>query len=215
MKYNYFLLIVFILFSLCLTEETNSTKDDKEDPSMKLAELEEKLGKTESTLGDSPEELAKKRKENEKKFLETVHGILKDLGLEDTSKITREQFKTVFGKIFEKGKKEKSKGEAKKEDLAILQKFANQIFENLVSKDQDYIDVDKILDYFQPKRIIDALKTTLKALGLHSLVDALEGPLTEALEKSMYDSDNNNNNTNSNSVAGNDKNKTEEKNADL
>ena len=64
-------------------------------------------------------------------------------------------------------------------------------------------------------RIIDALKTTLKALGLHSLVDALEGPLTEALEKSMYDSDNNNNNTNSNSVAGNDKNKTEEKNEDL
>jgi hypothetical protein len=207
MKYISFSLILFILFSVYLCAQTSNTDDKKEDPSIQLSEIEEKYGKNMSTLEDSPEELEKRRKENEKKFKELIQEILKELGLENTSKITREEFKKIFEKILEKDKtdKDKDRAEKKKGDLSLLTGFAEQIFDNIVSKDQEYIDVDKIMDYFQPKNILNALKVALKAVGLDSLVDALEGPLTEALESSLFSDDNGDQN----------KTKTEEKNADL
>lgn len=207
MKCISFSLILFILFSVYLSAQMSNTDDKKEDPSVQMSEIEEKLGKTMSTSEDSPEELEKRRKENEKKFKELIQEILKDLGLENTSKITREEFKKIFEKILEKDKKDKDKGETKKEDLSLLTGFAEQIFDNIVSKDQEYIDVDKIMDFFQPKNILNALKVALKAVGLDSLVDALEKPLTEALESSLFSDDNN--------TQIKTKNITEEKNADL
>ena len=175
-------LILFILFSLYLSQEANTTKNGKEDPSVKIAELEEKFGKSQSTIEDSPDELAKKREENEKHFYEQINQALKDLGIENTKIITRDQFKKIFMKLLESDKdKERNKTEEKEEDLTLIRGLADQIFDNLISKDKDYIEVDKIMEYFQPQNIINALKAILKGLGLDSLVEAFSEPLMEAL----------------------------------
>ncbi len=182
MKIFIFSLILFILFSLYLSQEANTTKNGKEDPSVKIAELEEKFGKSQSTIEDSPDELAKKREENEKHFYEQINQALKDLGIENTKIITRDQFKKIFMKLLESDKdKEKNKAEEKEEDLTLIRGLADQICDNLISKDKDYIEVDKIMEYFQPQNIINALKAILKGLGLDSLVEAFSEPLMEAL----------------------------------
>ena len=54
MKDLNFLLIVFFLFSLYICQKEKNTNNQVEDTSIKLAELEEKLGKTQSKLKDSP-----------------------------------------------------------------------------------------------------------------------------------------------------------------
>ena len=187
MKFFIFSLILFILFSLYLSQETNTTKNDTEDSSIKIAELEEKFGKSQSTFEDSPDEIAKRREENEKLFYEQINQALKDLGIENTKIITRDQFKHIFMKLLEGDKdKEKNKTEEKEEDLTLLRGFADQIFDNLISKDKDYIEVDKIMEYFQPQNIINALKVILKGLGLDSLVEAFSEPLMEALGSSLF-----------------------------
>lgn len=187
MKFFIFSLILFILFSLYLSQETNTTKNGTEDSSIKIAELEEKFGKSQSTFEDSPDEIAKRREENEKLFYEQINQALKDLGIENTKIITRDQFKHIFMKLLEGDKdKEKNKTEEKEEDLTLLRGFADQIFDNLISKDKDYIEVDKIMEYFQPQNIINALKVILKGLGLDSLVEAFSEPLMEALGSSLF-----------------------------
>ena len=187
MKFFIFSLILFILFSLYLSQETNTTKNGTEDSSIKIAELEEKFGKSQSSFEDSPDEIAKRREENEKLFYEQINQALKDLGIENTKIITRDQFKHIFMKLLEGDKdKEKNKTEEKEEDLTLLRGFADQIFDNLISKDKDYIEVDKIMEYFQPQNIINALKVILKGLGLDSLVEAFSEPLMEALGSSLF-----------------------------
>ena len=62
MKYLNFLVIVFFLFSLYICQKEKNTNNQVEDTSIKLAELEEKLGKTQSKLKDSPEEIQKKKR---------------------------------------------------------------------------------------------------------------------------------------------------------
>lgn len=187
MKFFIFSLILFILFSLYLSQETNTTKNGTEDSSIKIAELEEKFGKSQSTFEDSPDEIAKRREENKKLFYEQINQALKDLGIENTKIITRDQFKHIFMKLLEGDKdKEKNKTEEKEEDLTLLRGFADQIFDNLISKDKDYIEVDKIMEYFQPQNIINALKVILKGLGLDSLVEAFSEPLMEALGSSLF-----------------------------
>ena len=182
MKIFIFSLILFILFSLYLNNEENTTKNGTEDPSVKIAELEEKFGKSQSTIEDSPDELAKKREENEKHFYEQINQALKDLGIENTKIITRDQIKKIFMKLLESDKdKEKNKTEEKEEDLTLIRGLADQIFDNLIKKNKDYIEVDKIMEYFQPQNIINALKAILKGLGLDSLVEAFSEPLMEAL----------------------------------
>ena len=190
MKFFSFYIIIIILFSLYLCEDSNSDKNNTKDPSINFADLEEKYGKTQSTLEDSPEELQKKREQNEKKFKEQIAQCLKELGLENTKTITREQFKSLFLKLFEtilkseKDKKEKEKKEDEEEkksggDLNILNGFAVQIFENIIDKDNDAFEVDKISEYFEPKNIIKALKNIFKAFGLDSLIDSLADSLED------------------------------------
>ena len=200
MKFFSFYIIIIILFSLYLCEDSNSDKNNTKDPSINFADLEEKYGKTQSTLEDSPEELQKKREQNEKKFKEQIAQCLKELGLENTKTITREQFKSLFLKLFEtilkseKDKKEKEKDNEKEKekekkedeeekksggDLNILNGFAVQIFENIIDKDNDAFEVDKISEYFEPKNIIKALKNIFKAFGLDSLIDSLADSLED------------------------------------
>lgn len=217
MKYLNFILIIFFFFSLLFCEDTNNINDTVEDPSIKLAELEEKFGKTQSKLKDSPEEIQKRREENDRKFKEKIKKCLKELGLENEKIITKEQLKQLFFKLLdneekkEDVKKDGENTEKKAKDLDLIKKFANKIFESLISKDLETIEVEKIPDLFDTKSFLNALKVILKAYGLDSLIDILSGPIMESFGYSF-------NNKNENSTDSTEKNSTnnkEEKNADL
>ena len=216
------ILILFICgFSLIECQDKNNAKNKTDDPSIKLAEFEEKFGKTESSINDSPEELRRKREENDKKTKERLLKYLKDLGLENSTKITREQFKKIFLLFLEsEQKKEEDESKEKKsdEDLSIIKGFSNQLFDSIVPKDIEFIEVDKIMDFFQPQNIISALREILKPFGLESIIDAISDRLTEYLEKiSSAGSKNNTNITsteNFNKTNSNNNTNTE-KNSDL
>ena len=216
MKYFIFSFLIIILTSFYICEEINDQKNNTKDPSLKLADIEEQYGKTQSTINDSPEALQKKREENDRKFRAQLAQSLKELGLEKEKTISREQFKSIFSKLFDmalkedKEKKQKEKNETKKEDgkkssedLNLLKGLANQIFDGLVGKDVQEIQVDEIMNYFEPKNIIKALKNVFKAFGLESIIDALSDTLNEAFESFPS----------SNKTSSNDTNK--EKNTDL
>ena len=49
------------------------------------------------------------------------------------------------------------KGEEKSKNYGLIKKFANQIFKNLISKDLETIEVEKIASLFKPKNFLNAL----------------------------------------------------------
>ena len=55
-------------------------------------------------------------------------------------------------------KKMIKKGEEKSKNYGLIKKFANQIFKNLISKDLETIEGEKITDLFEPKNFLNALK---------------------------------------------------------
>ena len=207
MKYFIFSLLIIFLISSYICEEINDNKNSKKDPSLTLADLEEKYGKNQSTLSDSPEELQRKREENDKKLRAQLDQLLEELGLGKEKTISREQFKTIFSKLFDmalkedKDKKQKEKDDDKEgsktssEDLNLIKGLANQIFDSLVGKNVQEIQVDKIMDYFEPKNIIKALKDIFKAFGLESIIDALSDTLNEAFDSFPSSNQTNNNDT--------------------
>ncbi len=223
---NFSFLIILFFFSLySCQQEANDSQNETEDISIKVADLEEKLGKSQSKPEDSPEELKKRREENEKKFDAQVKGILKDLGLENVKTITRKQFKSLFNKLLEGPSKESEGGDKKddisSEDLGIMKSFANQIFEYLIKEDVEVIELDKIGEYLNPVNILNALKELLKGLGLDALVDVLSGPLIEAFGLGGNNKTNstnnilNNNDTFIDNNITNNNNTKEENNSDL
>ena len=182
MKYCFYLLIIVFLFYLSLCEETKNQ-----------TETEEKLGKT-------PEEIKKKREENERKLREQIKRLLKEFGLENAKTITKEQFKNIFVKMLEESIDDEK-------DSTRLKGFIDLIFYNLISDDMKEIEVDKIMDIFDPENIINALKNLLKTMGLESLLEPISAPLLEAFGGES-------NKTNDTLNANNTNNK-EEKHSDL
>ena len=122
--------------------------------------------------------------------------------IEDTKIITREQFKTIFFKLFEYGSKEllnDVEKEGKKIILPLNKEYINKIFNNLIKEETKEIFLDKIIDYFEPNNILFALKDTLNLIGLDKAIESIKEELIidkNALEEKI-------------------KNKESEKNTDL
>ena len=196
MKYFHFLIIIF-LFPFYLCKETNIINNkEEEDPSINKDDLEEKEVNIDSKKENLFEKKKKTVEENDKKFKEKVFNMLKELGLENKKKITTEQFKKLFFKLLEveqkKEKDEKNEDNLDNdESMFLFRGFANQIFDQLVDPKIKNIEVDKIFDYLDPKKMLDALKEILKEYGMEKLIDTFSGPLLESFPNSFSENDNN------------------------
>ena len=150
MKFIYLLFLILSL-SQC-EEETNSTYDEEY---IKMIQL---------------------RNENNKIFNETLKQTLKEMKLENSTKITIEQFKIVFMKLLNLGKKETN---YKEEDD---KEYREQLFNNLIPKDSDGIEVDNIFALFEPKAIVKSLKKIELALGKYNKIEMFSDGIKKELK---------------------------------
>ena len=123
------------------------------------------------------QKMVKQREENNKKFNETLMQALKEMNLETATKLTKEQFKPIFMKLFKLGKTETN---YKEEDDET---FRNHIFNNLLPKDIDEIEVDKIFRYFEPINILSYMKKIELSLGKYDKIDFLTENLRNAINE--------------------------------
>ena len=150
MKFIYLLFLILSL-SQC-EEETNSTYDEEY---IKMIQL---------------------RNENNKIFNETLKQTLKEMKLENSTKITIDQFKIVFMKLLNLGKKETN---YKEEDD---KEYREQLFKNLITKDSDGIEVDNIFELFEPKVIVKSLKKIELALGKYNKIEMFSDGIKKELK---------------------------------
>ena len=183
MKFFNLLLFFFLLSSIYLCQETNNIKQDMSGDGS---------NSTENLDGQNQQEvfgeLRKLREENNKKFKEKINEYLKELKLENKKKISREEFKKIFFKLFDFGEQEvmndaikEEKKDDKKVEIQSNKEYKEKLFNNLVKEKQKEIEVDKILRYFEPAKVLFALKDTLNVIGLDSSVDSLSDTLMDAL----------------------------------
>ena len=137
-------------------------------------------------------ELKKKREDNNKKFREKINEYLKELKLDNAKTINREQFKNIFFKLFEFGAKELKNEEENNEKIDLNKDYIDKIFNNLINKDVKEIEINKIIEYFEPSNILFALKDTFKIIGLDSAVDNLSDSIMKTLN--AFDEKNKKNN---------------------
>ena len=123
------------------------------------------------------QKMVKQREENNKIFNETLLQALKEMNLETATKLTKEQFKPIFMKLFKLGKTETN---YKEEDDET---FRNHIFNNLLPKDSDEIEVDKIFKYFEPINILTFMKKIELSLGKYDKIDFLTENLRKAINE--------------------------------
>ena len=187
MKIIAFLLFFSLLLSFYLcTEETSSEQDSNENNSISdETQVEIKAKEDEFNL-------RKMRRENNRKFKQKIKEYIKDFDLENNNKITRDQFKTVFLRLYDFGGKEfqtefenEGKNAEKKINPKIDKIYAEKIFDNLVDRNIKEIDVDEIFGFFEPRNIIFAMKDTLSLLGMEKEVDSL----LESIKKDIKDLD--------------------------
>jgi hypothetical protein len=181
-------IFTFLLFSSLLlsfyfcSEETSSEQDSNENNSITdETQLEMKAKEEELNL-------RKIRRENNRKFKQKIKEYIKDFDLENKNIITRDQFKTVFLRLYDFGGKELQtefenggKNTEKKINPKIDKIYAEKIFDNLVDKNIKEIDVDEIFGFFEPRNIIFSMKDTLTLLGMEKEVDSL----SESIKKDI------------------------------
>ena len=153
MKFIY-VIYFFLLISLYLCEEDNKIECDEQ-----------------------CQKMVKQREENNKIFNETLMQALKEMNLETATILTKEQFKPIFMKLFKLGKTETN---YKEEDDET---FRNHIFNNLLPKDSDEIEVDKIFKYFEPINILTFMKKIELSLGKYDKIDFLTENLRKAINE--------------------------------
>ena len=184
MKIFTFLLFSSLLLSFYLcSEETSSERDSNENNSITdETQLEMKAKEEELNL-------RKIRRENNRKFKQKIKEYIKDFDLENKNIITRDQFKTVFLRLYDFGGKELQtefenggKNTEKKINPKIDKIYAEKIFDNLVDKNIKEIDVDEIFGFFEPRNIIFAMKDTMTLLGMEKEVDSLSDSIKKEIK---------------------------------
>ena len=132
-----------------------------------------------------------KKEENEiekdEKFKHLVKYHLEEIGFKNRKKLTREEFRKLFLKIFENKQKDSNEN---KEDLDIIFTLTNILFDFIVEENIQNIEIDKIYDYFEPNNIVNAVKKLLKQLGMEKLVDTISDTFIEALKGKEIDNNN-------------------------
>ena len=126
---------------------------------------------------ETSEKMTKQRNENNKKFNETLKQALKEMNLENEKTITIEQFKVIFMKLFKLGKSETNFKEEDDEE------YRTKIFNNLVPKDSKGIEVDNIIQLFEPMKILNSLKGIETSLGKYNKIEIISENLRNALEE--------------------------------
>ena len=97
-----------------------------------------------------------------------VKNYIEKLGYENRKSITRDEFRKLFLYIFEN---KESDEQDSKEDLDIMFSLTNTLFDFIVKKDEQIIEIEKIYNYFETNNIVNALKDLLKQLGMEKLID--------------------------------------------
>ena len=132
-----------------------------------------------------------KKEENEiekdEKFKHLVKYHLEEIGFKNRKKLTREEFRKLFLKIFENKQKDSNEN---KEDLDIIFTLTNILFDFIVEENIQNIEIDKIYDYFEPNNIVNAIKKLLKQLGMEKLVDTISDTFIETLKRKEIDNNN-------------------------
>ena len=132
-----------------------------------------------------------KKEENEKekdeKFKHLVKYHLEEIGFKNRKKLTREEFRKLFLKIFENKQKDSNEN---KEDLDIIFTLTNILFDFIVEENIQNIEINKIYDYFEPNNIVNAVKKLLKQLGMEKLVDTISDTFIETLKRKEIDNNN-------------------------
>ena len=104
------------------------------------------------------------KEENEKKFKEKINTLLKKLGINDKKLISKNEFRNIFGQLFDSEN--------------VNNRFINQIYDKLTADVNDQIEVEKINQFFEPMKILNALKDAASVLGL----DKMSGSISEHIE---------------------------------
>ncbi len=132
------------------------------------------------------EEIANKEpeeKEDKNKLSNKIYDYLVGLHLDQKKTITKEELLNMIESLFNLVVNEiEITQEQKESNLNLIRMFSTQIFNLLATKEKNMIEVDKILDYFNPKNISKYIDIILKALGLNDLYESIVKPLISIFE---------------------------------
>jgi hypothetical protein len=132
------------------------------------------------------EEIVKKEseeKEDKNELSNKIYDYLAGLHLDEIKIITKEELLNMIESLFTLVINEiELTQEEKESNLNLIRMFSNQIFDLLATKEKNVIEIDKILDYFNPKNISKYIDIILKALGLNELYESIVKPLLSIFE---------------------------------
>ena len=132
------------------------------------------------------EEIANKEseeKEDKNELSNKIYDYLIGLHLDKIKIITKEELLKMIESLFNLVINEiELTKEEKESNLNLIRMFSSQIFDLLATKENNVIEIDKILDYFNPKNISKYIDLILKALGLNELYESIVKPLLSIFE---------------------------------
>ncbi len=122
-------------------------------------------------------------KEDKNELSNKIYDYLVGLQLDKIKIITKEELLNMIESLFTLVINEiELTQEEKESNLNLIKMFSGQIFDLLATKEKNVIEIDKILDYFNPKNISKYIDLILKALGLDEFYDSIVKPLLSIFE---------------------------------
>ena len=122
-------------------------------------------------------------KQDKNELSNKIYDYLIGLHLDKIKIITKEELLNMIESLFTLVINEiELTQEEKESNLNLIRMFSNQIFDLLATKEKNVIEIDKILDYFNPKNISKYIDIILKALGLNELYESIVKPLLSIFE---------------------------------